>query len=185
MQKNKEDVILLLKDMAILLELHGANVFKIRAFANAARTLETMSEDFAQLLVDGKLTDLQGVGKGIAADITTYCETGKLEAFDELQKEFPASLFELFEVPQLGPKKIKVLFNELGIDSLTSLAYACQENRLLKLKGFGEKTQDRILQGIAFLQRNIGRFRYVDVIAQVEPLVEKLRGFAEVVEVSI
>ncbi|MCB0271391.1 MAG: DNA polymerase/3'-5' exonuclease PolX [Bdellovibrionales bacterium] len=184
-KKSKEDVIDLLHEMAILLELNDENVFKIRAFSNAARTLETMSDDFETLLRENRLTELQGIGKGIASDITTYCESGKLDVFDALKKKFPETLFDLFKVPQLGPKKIKVLYNELGIDSLTSLEYACQENRLLKLKGFGEKTQDKILQGIEYLKKNVGRFRYVDVLAQVEGVIKILSAMKEVSEISI
>ncbi len=181
----KDDVISMLKEMAMLLELSGANGFKVRAFQNAARTMETFSDSLDEYVREGKLTTLSGIGKGIAADIAHFYENGQLDVLEELKDEFPSGLFDLFRVPNLGPKKIKVLYEELGIGSLSDLAYACQENRLLKLKGFGQKSQDKILEGVRFLEQNAGQHRYHQAYAQVRALVDQMQAWPDVQQISI
>ncbi|MCC7460036.1 MAG: DNA polymerase/3'-5' exonuclease PolX, partial [Proteobacteria bacterium] len=185
MQKNKQDVIELLDEMASLLQFEGANPFKIRAFENAVRALETFSDDFDDLVKNKKLQTIPGIGKGISADIEEFYQTGTVKARDEIKQKYPETLFELLKVPNLGPKKVKALFEQLDIKSLGELEYACMENRLVQLPGFGEKTQKKILDGIQFLKKNKGLYLYADVIGQVQELVDHMRTWKEIDQISI
>jgi DNA polymerase (family 10) len=161
-----------LEEIRSLMELKGENPFKIRAFEKAATTLEGLgpSEDLAARARAGTLTEIPGIGKGISQVLTEYLLEGKTTARDELAASLPEGLLELTRVPGLGPKKAMVLIEELGIKSVSELAYACRENRLLKLKGFGDKAQAKILEGAEFLLANGGQMRLSDAL----PLAERL-----------
>lgn len=182
---DKSEVAAALEEVGMLLELKGENPFKVRAFGNAARTLESLDQDLAQLVEEKRLEELKGVGKSLAEAITALVKTGKFADFEKLKKEFPETLFELFKVPGLGPKKVKVLYEKLDVKSLGELEYACKENRLLKLEGFGDKTQQKILAGIEFIKKNTGRFLYSNVVDQAEHVVKKMSGWDEIEEISI
>lgn len=156
----KDEVVEILEQFSTLLELRNENVFKIRAFQNAARILEGQSSDLAALLETGELEKLKGIGKGhIASIVRELFEKGKSRDFEALKRGFPATLFELFRIPGLGAKRIKVLYEKLGVKSVGELEYACQENRLLDLEGFGEKSQENILQGIRHFKKAAGHYR--------------------------
>ena len=127
MKSTREEIIEILLQMAVLLDLKGANPFKIRAFENAARSLETFLDDLQPLIEEKKLQTIPGVGKGIAAVIEELTQSGKFKDFEELKKEFPETLFELLKIPNVGPKKVKTLFEELDIKSVGELEYACKE----------------------------------------------------------
>src|ERR1700737_336488 len=120
----KEQTIDLLEIIARLLELKGENPFKIRAYTNAARALETFSGNFPKLVEEGGLEELPGIGEAIAKKISEYVSTGKLGYFENLRADFPESLFELFEVQGLAGKKIKVLWEKLHIKSISELEAA-------------------------------------------------------------
>jgi DNA polymerase (family 10) len=126
------------------------------------------------LLSSGELAKTQGIGKGSLAVIEEVLKTGKLKELDELNEKYPASLFELTTIRGLGPKKIKVLFKDLGISSVAELEYACQENRLIELKGFGEKTQKMILDRIAEMKFNSGKVLLPTALEEAEAVEEQL-----------
>ncbi|MCB0327132.1 MAG: DNA polymerase/3'-5' exonuclease PolX [Bdellovibrionales bacterium] len=174
-----------LEQTAMIMELKGENPFKIRAYKNGAQALQQLEQDFSTLVKEETLTQVKGIGKGLATDILQWVHEGHSQYYIELMKEFPDTIFELFEVPQLGPKKLKVLHDELGVSSLIELEYACVENKLVDLKGFGRKTQDKLLHGIEFLKKNKGRFLYADVIDIVEDLVQQLSEWDIVERVSL
>src|SRR5690606_24541001 len=138
-----------LEEIRTLMNLKGENPFKVRAFEKAAATIEAMppSEDLTARAREGTLTEIPGIGKGIAQVLSEFLLEGKTTARDELAAGLPEGLMELTKVPGLGPKKAIQLIEELGIKTLGELEYACQENRLLKLKGFGDKVQAKILEG--------------------------------------
>lgn len=138
--------------IADLLEFQGGNVFRVRAYRNAAHTIGTMVESLATILRDDKqsLTDLEGIGADLAAKIKILINTGGLPLLDELKAKTPAVVFDLMRVPGLGPKKVKVLIKELHIDSLDALEQACRDERVCSIKGFGKKTESLILENIAF-----------------------------------
>lgn len=138
--------------VADLLEYQGGNVFRVRAYRHAARTIGGLIEPLATVRSDANrsLTDLEGIGDDLAAKIAGLLDTGRLPLLEQLEREVPAAAFELMRVPGLGPKKVKQLVEALGIDSLDALERACREKRVESVKGFGAKTQAAILDNIAF-----------------------------------
>ncbi len=157
---DKKEIIANLEEIGELLEIQGENPFKVRAYQNAARALEGLTEDPADLAKAGLLTEIIGIGSGIAEKIIEMLKQGKSPYLAELRKSIPPGLLELLKIPGLGPKKAKGLYDALDIHSIGELEYACKENRLLGLKGFGEKTQGNILKGIDLLKRYSGRFLF-------------------------
>ena len=154
----KEKLAELFADIALWLEMKGDNPFKIRAYETAARIFEQLDEDPALLAHTGKLEEIPGVGKAIAAKALEFFDTGRIAYHDELKASIPEVLFELVKVPGLGSKKALAIYEKLGVQSLGELEYACKENRLVELPGFGAKTQAKILAGIESLRHFQGRF---------------------------
>ena len=138
--------------VADLLDYQGGNVFRVRAYRNAAHTIGGLVEPLAAVRADTNraLTDLDGIGDDLAGKIEELLDTGRLPLLEELKAQVPAAAFELMRVPGLGPKKVKQLVDALGIDSLEALEQACREKRVESVKGFGAKTQAAILDNIAF-----------------------------------
>ncbi len=138
--------------LADLLEYRGDNVFRVRAYRNAARTIDGLVESLASVRIDPvrSLTDLEGIGTDLAGKIETLLDTGRLPLLEELEREVPAVVFELMRVPGLGPKKVRALVDALGIDSLEALEEACRAERVRAIKGFGPKTEATILENLAF-----------------------------------
>ena len=172
---SKEEIIEIFEQIARLLELKGENPFKIRAYANAARALETLSGDLAKMVDEDRLQEVDGIGKAIAEKITTLIRTGRLEYYEKLRDEFPPEIFVLFELQGLGAKKIKVLYERLGISSITKLERACKEGKIAALAGFGAKTSGNILKAIEQQKKSLGQFRLGDVMALAEELLDDLR----------
>lgn len=182
---DKSQVIHILEEMGTLLELRGENPFKVRAFQNAARALETHPQDLKSLIESGELEKIKGIGKSISYVVHELYEKGKSKDHQELRKGFPDSLFELFRVQGLGPKKIKVLYDKLHVSSLGELEYACKENRLLKLEGFGEKTQENILKGIEYLKKASGKSHLDIARAESEKLLAYLKKQKGILKLEI
>ena len=138
--------------VADLLEYQGGNVFRVRAYRNAAHTIGGLTEPLAAVRADAdrSLTDLEGIGADLGGKIEQLLDTGRLPLLEELERQVPAAAFELMRVPGLGPKKVKLLVEALAIDSLEALEQACREQRVEGVKGFGAKTQAAILDNIAF-----------------------------------
>src|SRR3954463_12651158 len=111
-QVTKEQVVNALESIARLLELKDENLFKIRAYTNAARALETFRGDFQKVVAEGTLTHIAGIGKAIADKITELCTKGELDYLNTLRAEFPPGIFEIFDLQGLGPKKIKILWEQ-------------------------------------------------------------------------
>ena len=147
---NKDQVAEILAEIGVLLELKGENPFKTRAYANAARTLEGLPESLEKLVAEGRLGEVNGIGAALQEKITALVTTGQLAYYDELKGSVPAGLLEMLQIPSLGPKKVKKLHDELGVESIAALETACKAGQVAALDGFGEKTQAKILEGIAF-----------------------------------
>src|SRR5437764_11194044 len=139
-----------LAEMGTMLELRGENPFRTRAYQNAAQALQNLPDDLAQMIADGRLADVPGIGPTMHAKIVQLATTGQLPAYDELRRSTPPGLVALLRIPGLGPKKIKALYDTLKIESLVDLQAAGASGKIAALKGFGDKTQARILEGIAF-----------------------------------
>jgi DNA polymerase (family 10) len=173
------DIAAVFDHVADLIEYQGGNVFRVRAYRNAARTIGSMVESLANVRgdADRSLTDIEGIGADLAGKIETLLDTGRLPLLDELQKKIPAVVFELMRVPGLGPKKVKALVDELGIDSLDALEKACQEGRVREVKGFGAKTEAAILENIAFAKSpEHDRLLWSEADAIVEQLLDWTRA---------
>jgi DNA polymerase (family 10) len=181
----KETVIQLLEEIAILLELTGENPFKSRAYQNAARNLEKIDTDFKELAEQNRLSEIQGIGEAISKKLTELIKTGKLEYYEKLKASVPPGHLEMLKIPGLGPKKIHALHEQLGIKNVGELEYACLENRLVDLKGFGKKTQDNILAGIAKLKVYKERRLYAEVAAEADVLLNYLKKEKNILSISI
>lgn len=146
-------------ELADLLEIEGANPFRIRAYRNAARTMRDLPQDVAAMLAKGEdLTELPGIGKDLAAKIREIVETGTAAMLEEHRKTVPVTLVELLKIPGIGPKRVKALYHDLGIRTLDQLQKAAEEGRVRTLQGFGEKTEQYLLH---HLQARTGEERRV------------------------
>lgn len=181
----KKLVIQKLEEMAVLMELKGENPFKIRAFSNAARIIQGISQDWDQIISTRTLTEIKGIGTGISNFILQITNTNEPEDLKTLRKEIPTSLLEMLKIPGMGAKKVKAVWQTLHIQSIGELEYACKENRLLDLEGFGEKSQQKILQGIELLKRYSNRHLLSEVVSEAEQIQALLREFPEVETVEI
>ena len=174
-----------LEKIATLLELKGENPFKIRAYVNAARSLETWGGNIADLANEEVLEKIPGIGKAIAAKIKELVETGSLKFFDELRAEFPADILELFTLPGLGAKKIKALHEKLQVSSIAQLHEACVAGRVADLPGFGKTTQDKLCKAIDERQKYSGSFQLGKIAGEAEQLQNDLRAHPEALHVCI
>jgi len=166
-----------LERLADLLEIDGANPFRVRAYRQAAETIGAHPEALADLLRRGaSLTELKGVGKDLAAAIAALFETGEIPALTEVAARVPAGLLQVVRVPGVGPKRAATLWRSLGIASLDDLERAALEGRVAGLAGFGEKTQAKVLAGVAQVRRHGGRIRGVDAQAALRGILAELRS---------
>ena len=165
-----KEVAAILEEIAILLELAGENPFKARSYTSVARNLEQHGEDVETLVREKRLREVKGVGDAIEEKITELVENGRLEYYEDLKARFPDTLFELFRIPGLGAKRIKTLYDDLGIRSLGELEHACVEDRLSRLKGWGKKMQDKVREGIEFAKTQRGQHLYNTALAEAEGL---------------
>lgn len=181
----KETVTKILEDIAVLLELTGENPFKSRAYQNAARNLEKVESDLDEVVRQGKIYEIEGIGEAIGKKIVELMTTGKLEYYEKLKTSVPSGHLEMLKISGLGPKKIHALYEQLGIKTIGELEYACHENRLVELKGFGKKSQENILAGIEKLKIYKERRLYAEVEGQAETLLTSLKEYKDISAVSI
>ncbi len=152
-----------------LMDIHGENSFKAKSYAVAAYTIEKLPFELAQQPGD-KLFSIKGIGDAIGKKIVEIMQTGKLNALEEYLQKTPAGILEMLTIKGIGPKKIAVIWKEMGIETIGELLYACNENRLLLFKGFGEKTQQNVKTSIEFYLRSRGSYLY----AEIEPYALQL-----------
>ena len=171
---DKKSIPGLLEEIGMLLEIKGENPFKANAYYRAAKELSGI-EDLDVIIKERRLKEIKGIGDALSEKITEYQETGRMSYYEELKKDVPVTLLELMQIPNLGPRKIKILYDRLGIASTGELEYACKENRLVSLPGFGQKTQENILKGIEFLKKYMGQYLFGDVYPVAEGLRERLK----------
>jgi len=177
---DKREIGKVLEEIGLLLELKGENPFKSNAYYNAARTIESLTEDVTELIASGRIRNLKGIGPALAEKLAELVGTGRLTYYEELKQSVPQGLLEMTAIPGMGPKKIAAVWEKLGITTMGELEYACVENRLVSLPGFGQKTQDKIRQGIQQLKRRRGFHLYANVIGEAERIVEVIRHSAGV-----
>ena len=169
-----EEIADALKLTAQLMELHEVNPFKIKSIANAAYKLDKTVIDLSGKSLQ-ELEQIEGVGKSIAAKIFELQTTGDLKELAQMVKKTPVGVIEMLKIKGIGPKKVGQLWRELEIESIGELLYACNENRLITLKGFGTKTQEQVKKQIEFFKSNIGKFHYASVEKLAINLVDELK----------
>jgi DNA polymerase (family 10) len=168
---DKKAVAAVLEEIALLLELAGENPFKVRAYESGARAVLSYPGDLTAALSSGELAQVKGIGKSLSGVIGELLTQGDAALYRELKDKTPSGLIELLQVPGLGPKKARMLFHDLHVTSIGELEYACQENRLTALPGFGAKSQERIKKGLASRRRYAGIFRLGDLLPLAESFV--------------
>jgi DNA polymerase (family X) len=182
---DKAQVSAILEEIALLLELKGENPFKALAYTKAARALDTFDGDLARLVKEDRLAELPGLGDALRQKVAALVTTGKLEYYETLRASVPEGLLALREIPTLGPKKIRALYEKLGIKSVVELEAACRNRKVRGLPGFGAKTEEKILAGIEQARAYSGLFRYAEIWTQAEEIREALRAHEDVAQVAL
>ncbi len=180
----RENLAEVLEEIAILLELKGENPFKIRAYRNGAEVVRNFDGDIVDRAVNDQLEGIEGIGEALRDKLHELASTGSLQFHQKLRAEFPAGIFELFEVQGLGPKKVKALHDTLGVSSIADLVAACNANQVATLPGFGAKTQTKILEAIAHRATYADTFLLGSVSPIVSEMLDTLRMHPEIVRVS-
>ena len=173
---DKAQIIGILKDIAVLLELKGENSFKIRAYQSGARVLERLEENFDTIIQGGKIATLQGIGQALALKIETLYHKGHLPFYDNLKASIAPGLIEFLEIPGLGGKKVKHIHDALGIETIEALKVACESGAIAALDGFGVKSAEKILLGIANLEAYGKRHLWWSVQGFVQKIVKGLEA---------
>jgi DNA polymerase (family 10) len=181
----KTQIVEVLEEIATLLELKDENPFKIRAYANAARSLETWGGNVSDLQDEEALEKIPGIGKSIAEKIMELAATGKLKYLEDLRANFPPAILELFSISGLGAKKIKALYENLQISSIEQLRKACESGRIAELPGFGETTQAKISAAIEQRAKHAGYFQFGRIAADGERLRADLAAHRDALHIAI
>ncbi len=174
-----------LEEIGMLLELKGDNPFKIKAYYNGARIVELMEEDILLYVKDKRLGEIKGIGKALEDKITELVETGNLQYYQQLKEEVPAGLISLLQIPGVGAKKVRELYQKLDIKSIEELQKACNEDRLIDIKGFGEKSQKKILEAIDGMKTYEGQHLISTGLQIGELIVGHLRTLQEIRDISV
>jgi DNA polymerase (family 10) len=181
---DKHEIAGILNNIGMLLEISGESFFKSRAYYDAARTIELLDEELEALIKEDRLKDIKGFGKALTQKISELVATGRLEYYEKLKESIPPGLIDMLRIQGLGPKKIKTIYENLGITTIGELKYACLENRLTRLPGFGEKTQAKVLQGIDNLRKYAGQYYYFHAMQLAKQLKESLQDSGLIIRCS-
>jgi DNA polymerase (family 10) len=182
---DKHQVAAILDEIGTLLELQGESSFRCNAYHNGARAIEQLEEDLATVVREGRLSNVPGIGDTLREKITTLVTTGKLSYYDDLRKKIPAGLLDILRIQGLGPKRVKLLYDKLGADTIDKLAEACESGRVAKLKGLGDKTQQKILEGIQSLRQMGSRVRIDQALSLANRLIEGLRQAPGIIRMEL
>ena len=172
-------------EMGTLLEIRGENPFRVRAYHTAAQALLTLPGNLADMIVDGTLAEVPGIGETMHAKIVQLATTGELPSYDELRRNTPPGLVALLRIPGLGPKKIKALYETLKIESLADLRAAGAAGQIAGVKGFGARTEAKILEGIAFVEKAGERILQHRALRVVAPIVDAVRRDPRVIRADV
>jgi DNA polymerase (family 10) len=182
---NQAEVAKILDDIGTMLEVQGENPFKTRAYHNGSRVIANLNEDLQTLVANKELTKLQGIGEALADKITELVRTGKLKFYDELKAKMPKGIEGLLKIQGLGPKKLKILFDKLHIEDVAGLKKAAEEHRLASLEGFGKKTEENILKGIAQVEVHSTKHLYYEAEDAASQIVQMLKSTKGVMRVEV
>lgn len=181
------DVARFFEELADLLEVDGANPFRIRAYRKAVRTIGGLPDSISDIIndEDRKLTDLPGIGKDLAAKIASIVDTGRLQQLDEINEKFPPGVRDMLRLSGVGPKKVAVLFNDLSVTSLDELKQAAENGQVAALKGFGEKTEQSILEQIDRVAEAGHRFHIDVAMREADAILDDLLQLESVIQAKV
>ncbi|MBN2561119.1 MAG: DNA polymerase/3'-5' exonuclease PolX [Phycisphaerae bacterium] len=185
MDMQNKDIAEVFLEIADLLEIKGEQPFRVNSYRRAARTLKDLTRDVAELAASGELGKLPGIGKGTTAKIEEYLADGSITLHTELFESMPAGLPALLDIPGLGPKRIALMWHELGVESLAGLKKVIGSGELAKLKGMGAKSVEQISQGIQFAEQSVGRTPLGLAMPLAEDLAETMRRVKAVSRVEV
>lgn len=177
-----------LREMSIFLQLRGESGFKVRAYDVAADRIAGLSEDLGALVAEDRLTELPGIGASLGQKISELVRTGRMEALETERRAWPPRVLELLDVPELGPKKARALVEQLGVGSLDDLEKACRQGQVRALKGFGARTEEKLLANLALARRTLeggSRKRLGDVLPLAEELLSWVKAAPGVQRASL
>src|SRR5690348_10574601 len=184
-QPDKAEVAAVFDEIGTLLELDSGNPFEARAYQNAARALNNAEGDITEMVQSGAVAQLPGMGKTLVARITEYVTTGKLALYDELLERVPVGLRQMTRIPGLGPKRIRQIYESLGISTLDDLKAAAEAGTIATLPGFGTKSQENILKGLEFLASHQDRTLFPEAQNQAEAIAAILRALPQIVRLEV
>jgi DNA polymerase (family X) len=173
---DKKRIAEILDEMGTLLELKGENPFRSRAFHNASQIISGVSEDLSTLVKSKSLTEIKGIGSGLAGIITDLVTKGVSKNYEELRAAIPPGVLELLHLQGLGPKKVKVLYEKMGIKSIAELKKACEQKLLRSVEGFGAKTEENILKSIEQRERSSDKHLYPQALESAEKIIRMLKN---------
>jgi len=182
---DKDAVVEVLKEIGVLLELKGENPFKTRAYVNGARTVEGLTEPLETLIEEKRLGEIKGIGNALVEKITELVETGELEYYNTLKDSIPPGLIEMLDVQGMGPKKVKAINEKLGVETIEELEKACEAGKVAELDGFGAKSQEKILESIAFKRQHASHHHRHKMLIAAEPILDDLRSHPDVIRCDI
>lgn len=182
---DKAEVAQVLEEIGSLLELKGENPFKSRAYHNASRIIGGLDQDLGMLVREKKLTTIKGIGEGLAEKIQELWTTGKSSYLEELHKGLPSGLMDMIRVQGVGPKRAKILYDTLKIKDIPGLEKAARAGKIATLEGFGEKSQENILKGIAFLGEHAEYHRYDEAVWASEAVLKALKQVPGIERMSV
>lgn len=181
---NNKRIADIFRDTADILEIQGENPFRIRAYRKAADIVENLGEDVSAIAAKEKLTELPGIGDDLASKIKEFLETGKISFYEKLLRKINPVILEMLNIPGIGPKTAKVLYDNLKITSLKDLEAKARANLISGLPGIKDKTEENILKGLEFLKKDRGRMRLDTAFMTGEYIISELKNLAEVMKIS-
>ena len=182
---DKKSIAAMLEEIGTLLEMKGESAFRSLAYTKAARSLLAVPGDMEEIIRSTDLKGIRGIGESIRQKILEIYETGHCAYYEEIRKSLPPGIIRMLRVPGLGPKKAKILYERLGISSINELQYACNENRLISLPGFGAKTQTKLIESIAFLQKHADRYLYSFAASEAQKVFAPLKKSNKTIRIAI
>ncbi|MCM8795724.1 MAG: DNA polymerase/3'-5' exonuclease PolX [Candidatus Omnitrophica bacterium] len=182
---NNLEIAKIFRNFAKILEIKQDNPFRIRAYERAAQNIEALTENIEDYLKEERLRDIAGIGKDLAEKIKEFINTGKIQAYEDLKRTIPSGLLDLLDIPSVGPKTVKLLYEKLGIKNVQDLENAIKEKRLQGIFGIKEKTIDNILKGIAILKKGRERMTLAEAIKIQAEFTEALKKLPEVKRISV
>jgi len=171
-----EEVVALFNEIADMMDILGEGTFRVLSYRRAARQIESLTEALEDLVREGRVAWIEGVGPNLAQKIEEYVTTGKIASHEELRAKLPSGVLDLLKVRGLGPKKVKVLWQELGITDIETLRTAAQKHLLRRVKGFGERTEENILRGIELMKEGQARALLADAARVLDDVLAALRA---------